>query len=158
TASFRPGRGRHALRLSRLRTLLSGRANDSPNHCREILRHLSGCCGDRLSSMIIERTMTTMGAEQQNEQSDTQLVARCLAGDRDAFSGIVARYQTLICSLAYSRVGNLSQSEDIAQDTFVTAWKHLRLLREPAKLRSWLCGIVRNRIHKSLRQSGREPA
>jgi RNA polymerase sigma factor (sigma-70 family) len=92
------------------------------------------------------------------EQSDTELVSRSLAGDRDAFSSIVSRYQTLICSLAYSRIGNLGQSEDVAQETFITAWKHLRLLREPAKLRSWLCGIVRNRIHKSLRREGREPA
>ena len=90
--------------------------------------------------------------------TDTELVARSLAGDRDAFSRIVSRYQTLICSLAYSRIGNLGQSEDIAQETFITAWKHLRLLREPAKLRPWLCGIVRNRVHKSLRREGREPA
>src|SRR5215510_10026813 len=92
------------------------------------------------------------------EYSDPELVARSLAGDRDAFSRIVSRYQTLICSLAYSRIGNLGQSEDIAQETFITAWKHLRLLREPSRLRSWLCGIVRNRIHKSLRSEGREPA
>ena len=100
---------------------------------------------------MIYRTMTA------EEQSDTELVSRSLAGDRDAFSHIVSRYQTLICSLAYSRIGNLGQSEDIAQETFITAWKHLQLLREPAKLRAWLCGIVRNRIHKNLRREGREP-
>ncbi len=55
-------------------------------------------------------------------------------------------------------MGNLGQSEDVAQETFITAWKHLRLLREPAKLRAWLCGIVRNRIHKTLRREGSEPA
>jgi RNA polymerase sigma factor (sigma-70 family) len=92
------------------------------------------------------------------EQSDAELVSCSLGGDRDAFRLIVSRYQTLICSLAYSRIGNLSQSEDIAQETFITAWKHLRLLREPAKLRAWLCGIVRNRIHKNLRREGRDPA
>jgi RNA polymerase sigma factor (sigma-70 family) len=102
--------------------------------------------------MIIDRIMIA------EEQSDTDLVSRSLAGDRDAFSRIVTRYQTLICSLAYSRIGHLGQSEDIAQETFITAWKHLRHLREPAKLRSWLCGIVRNRIHKSLRREGHEPA
>src|SRR5215472_2746848 len=100
-------------------------------------------------------TKTIMTAEQ---YTDTELVSRSLTGDRDAFSRIVSRYQTLICSLAYSRIGNLGQSEDIAQETFITAWKHLRLLREPDKLRSWLCGIVRNRIHKNLRREGREPA
>ena len=92
------------------------------------------------------------------EYSDAELVSRTLAGDRDAFNRIVSRYQILICSLAYSRIGHLGQSEDVAQETFITAWKNLRLLREPEKLRAWLCGIVRNRIHKSLEREGREPA
>jgi len=35
------------------------------------------------------------------DQSDTELVSRSLAGDHDAYSRIVSRYQTLICSLAY---------------------------------------------------------
>ena len=91
------------------------------------------------------------------QDSDAELVSRTLAGDRDAFSRIVSRYQILICSLAYSRIGHLGLSEDVAQETFITAWKHLRLLREPDKLRAWLCGIVRNRIHKNLQREGREP-
>ncbi len=100
-------------------------------------------------------TNETMAA---TEYSDAELVSRTLGGDRDAFSRIVSRYQILICSLAYSRIGHLGQSEDVAQETFITAWKHLRFLREPEKLRAWLCGIVRNRIHKSLKREGREPA
>jgi RNA polymerase sigma factor (sigma-70 family) len=92
------------------------------------------------------------------DYSDADLVSRTLAGDRDAFNQIVSRYQILVCSLAYSRIGHLGQSEDVAQETFITAWKNLRFLREPDKLRAWLCGIVRNRIQKSLEREGREPA
>jgi RNA polymerase sigma factor (sigma-70 family) len=91
------------------------------------------------------------------EYSDAELVANTLAGDRDAFGLIVAKYQTLLCSLAYSRLGNLGESEDVAQDTFIVAWSHLRHLREPDKLRAWLCGILRNRTQKLLRREGREP-
>jgi len=80
-------------------------------------------------------------------QNDADLVAASLSGNRDAFGQIVARYQSLVCSLAYSATGSLSQSEDLAQDTFVTAWKRLRDLREPEKLRAWLCGIARNLIN-----------
>jgi RNA polymerase sigma factor (sigma-70 family) len=90
--------------------------------------------------------------------SDAELVSRTLAGDQDAFTRIVSRYQILICSLAYSRIGRIGQSEDVAQETFITAWKHLRLLRKPEKLRAWLCGIVRNRTKKCLQGEGREPA
>jgi Sigma-70 region 2 len=118
----------------------------------DIVCHLPDDCRDISGSMMTNRMMTAA------ECSDAELVSRSLTGDRDAFSLIVSRYQTLICSLAYSRIGNLGQSEDIAQETFITAWKHLRLLREPAKLRAWLCGIVRNRIHKNLRRERLEPA
>src|SRR6478736_804754 len=97
---------------------------------------------------------TAMSAVANN---DADLVVASLSGDRDAFGHIVSRYQSLICSLAYSATGSLGQSEDLAQETFITAWKHLRHLRERNKLRAWLCGIARNRINSSLRRDGREP-
>lgn len=97
---------------------------------------------------------TTVQAAANN---DAELVSASLAGDRDAFGQIVSRYQSLICSLAYSATGSLGQSEDLAQETFITAWKHLRHLRQQSNLRAWLCGIARNRINTSLRREGREP-
>ena len=91
------------------------------------------------------------------DSTDATLVSASLAGNKDAFAEIVSRYQSLICSLAYSATGNLSHSEDLAQETFITAWRSLARLREPAGLRSWLCGIARNCINTSLRRAGREP-
>jgi RNA polymerase sigma factor (sigma-70 family) len=90
--------------------------------------------------------------------NDAELVSASISGDRDAFGQIVARYQSLVCSLAYSATGSLSQSEDLAQETFVAAWKQLAGLREPEKLRAWLCGIARNLINNWLRKQGREPS
>ena len=101
---------------------------------------------------MMTQTMTGMA-----EMTDDELVAQTLGGNRDAFGRIVSRYQSLICSLAYSATGSLGQSEDLAQETFITAWKHLGHLRERNKLRAWLCGIARNRINSSLRRDGREP-
>ena len=95
-----------------------------------------------------------MSATNDNEAG---LIALSVAGDREAFGQIVAHHQSLICALAYSATGSLTQSEDLAQETFVTAWKHLPELREPAKLRAWLCGIARNLIGKALRRDAREP-
>ncbi len=89
--------------------------------------------------------------------SDADLVAACLAGDRNAFTPIVERYQRLLCSLAYSATGQLSQSEDLAQQTFVEAWRQLAKLREPEKLRSWLCGILRHKVSRLRRVEGRAP-
>src|ERR1700722_13220430 len=89
--------------------------------------------------------------------NDAELVLGTLSGNRDAFSQIVSRYQSLICSLAYSATGSLGQSEDLAQETFITAWKHLGLRRDRHKLRPWFCGIARTRINNFPRREGREP-
>src|SRR5512138_908060 len=91
------------------------------------------------------------------ELSDADLVAESLGGNREAFGRIVERYQTLIVSLAYCATGSVGRSEDLAQETFVSAWKQLADLREPVKLRPWLCSIARFRISKELRRQGREP-
>jgi RNA polymerase sigma factor (sigma-70 family) len=101
--------------------------------------------------------MMTTEAMHAAELSDADLVAESLSGDRDAFGRIVERYQTLISSLAYCATGNVSRSEDLAQETFVSAWKQLAELREPAKLRPWLCSIARFLISKEFRRQGREP-
>src|SRR5262252_7192155 len=87
--------------------------------------------------------------------SDEQLWRLACDGDRDAFSRIVQKYQTLVCSIAYSACGTLGTSEDMAQETFITAWHRLRDLREPAKLRQWLCGIVRNISANAVRRENR---
>lgn len=90
--------------------------------------------------------------------SDEKLVTACRAGNREAFRQIVERYKTLVCSVTYCATGNVTQSEDLAQETFITAWKNLSLLREPEKLRGWLCGIARNRTQKHWTRAGREPS
>ena len=66
------------------------------------------------------------------------------------------KYQSRVVGLAARFVGE-ADAMDVAQETFITAWKHLGHLRERDKLRSWLCGIARNRINNFLRREGREP-
>jgi RNA polymerase sigma factor (sigma-70 family) len=88
--------------------------------------------------------------------NDAQLVKRSLTGDREAFRQIVERYQSLVCSITYGATGSLPLSEDIAQETFVAAWKQLAELREPLKLRAWLCGIARFLVGKELRVQSHE--
>ena len=91
-------------------------------------------------------------------RTDAELVRLSLAHDRDAFGEIVSRHQSLVCALAYSATGNLSRSEDLAQETFLAAWKQLPQLREPLHLRARLCGIARNLIRNAQRRAGRDPA
>ena len=91
------------------------------------------------------------------DATDAGLVMASLGGDRDAFCLIVERYQRLLCSLAYSSVGDIKHSEDIAQDAFVEAWKKLDTLKEPQKLKSWLCGILRFKVSHYRRKEEHQP-
>jgi len=88
---------------------------------------------------------------------ETGVLNACIAGDTNAFASIVERYQSLICSLAYSATGDIGRSEDIAQETFIVAWKDLKKLRDKSRLRAWLCGIARNLINNSIRRFRKEP-
>ena len=90
--------------------------------------------------------------------ADAELVSQSRAGDQQAFGRIVSRYQVLVASLAYNATGSIARSEDLAQETFVAAWRQLHTLREPERLRSWLCGIARNLIANAARAQAREPA
>jgi RNA polymerase sigma factor (sigma-70 family) len=101
--------------------------------------------------------MKTNPALEPETVSDASLVELSLAGNRDAFGRIVARYQSSICALAYSACGNVGRSEDIAQEIFITAWHKLSHLQEPARFKAWLYGIARNLIHNAFRQHTRNP-
>ncbi len=76
---------------------------------------------------------------------EAALVLRVKEGDVRAFEALVSRYQNLACSVAYGVCGDLHRSEEIAQEAFISAWRHLGQLKDPAVFRSWLCGIVRNK-------------
>lgn len=89
--------------------------------------------------------------------NDSALVMASLGGDKDAFCEIVSRYQNLLCSLAYSSLGDLKYSEDVTQEAFVEAWKKLDSLRDPEKLKSWLCGILRYKVSHFRRKEAHQP-
>ncbi|MDB6059809.1 MAG: polymerase, sigma-24 subunit, subfamily, partial [Verrucomicrobiales bacterium] len=88
---------------------------------------------------------------------DARLVESVLSGDRDAFAQLVAKYQNAISAFAYSACGDIARSEDLAQETFIIAWRKLRDLKEPAKFKSWLFGIARNLIQNAVRKQACNP-
>jgi RNA polymerase sigma factor (sigma-70 family) len=76
--------------------------------------------------------------------TDAQLVLAARRGDKEAFVEIVARHQAMVCGITFSILGELAESEDAAQEAFLTAWRKLHTLREPQRLRGWLGEIARN--------------
>lgn len=102
--------------------------------------------------------MLTTQTHSEEELSDAALVIASLKGNRNAYGRIIERYQRLLCSLAYASMGNVSASEDVAQEAFIEGWKKLSSLREPEKLRAWLCGILRFKVSRHLRKQSKEPS
>ena len=88
--------------------------------------------------------------------TDAALLDASRAGNRQAFAGIVERYKSLLCAVAYSRTGDVGMSEDLAQEAFVKAWTHLKDLRDSTKLRSWLVTIACNLARRSLENKQRD--
>lgn len=99
--------------------------------------------------------MQTEATANQSKDDGTLLLE---IGHRDvpAFATLVERYQSLVCAIAYAAVCDRALSEDVAQDTFLALWRDPLAIREPAKIRSWLCNTARNRARDVLRKRGRE--
>src|SRR3954469_16956397 len=78
--------------------------------------------------------------------SDAQLIARCLVGDdRHAFAELVKRHQSAVrACLRKLTVGNHALADDLAQDTFVLAWRNLKSFRQEARFSTWLYRIATN--------------
>jgi len=69
-------------------------------------------------------------------------VRRTLAGDTDAFSTLVERYQSLVFSVVARMVRQREDAEDVAQDVFVKAYTSLATFRGAASFSTWICRIA----------------
>lgn len=78
--------------------------------------------------------------------SDAQLIARALVTDnRYAFAELVKRHQSSVrACLRQLTAGNHALADDLAQDTFILAWRHLASFRQEARFSTWLYRIATN--------------
>lgn len=83
---------------------------------------------------------------------DDLLVRKCLGGEKDAFGVLVDKYKDAVCGLAYSKVRNFHDAQDIAQEAFIDAYRNLRSLKYPHRFRSWIYTIVVNQCRMWLRK------
>jgi RNA polymerase sigma factor (sigma-70 family) len=87
--------------------------------------------------------------------SDNELLRASQTGDKQALGAIVRRYQSLSCALTYSATGDVHRSEELAQETFLRAWRSLPQLGDVARFRAWLCAIARNLCAQWIRDRAR---
>jgi len=76
--------------------------------------------------------------------TDSGVIEAIRRGDREAFAILVERYQRMVEAVAYAACGRRELLDDIVQDTFITAWRTIDRLRDPARVRAWLTAIGRN--------------
>ena len=86
------------------------------------------------------------------KNDDTKLIQRVLAGDDNAFSVLVRKYQKQVHALAWRKIGDFHIAEEITQDTFLKAYKRLSTLKKPQRFASWLYVIAANRCSSWLRK------
>ena len=86
------------------------------------------------------------------KNDDTKLIQRVLAGDDNAFSVLVRKYQKQVHALAWRKIGDFHIAEEITQDTFLKAYKRLATLKKPQRFASWLYVIAANRCSSWLRK------
>ncbi len=82
---------------------------------------------------------------------DAALVRAAQRGDRDAFGALVARYAPRILSVATRMLGSAADGEDLAQDTFIAAFKALPAFQRDARFSTWLYRIAVNKCTDALR-------
>jgi len=75
---------------------------------------------------------------------DAELVRRFKSGDEKAFAEIVTRHKARMLSVALGHLRNHADAEEIAQDTFIRAYRGLALFRGDSSLSSWLHSIAFN--------------
>ncbi len=85
------------------------------------------------------RAMTAFSRE-----SDAQLVAFALDGNRDAYGELVRRHQTRAYNVAWRIVGERQDALDVTQDAFVRAYDALASFDRARPFAPWLCAIVTN--------------
>lgn len=95
-------------------------------------------------------------AELDDPFTDAALVARAAAGSDAAFGRLVQRHQGAVRAFLRRVLGGAwTEADDLAQDTFLTAWATLRSLRRPEAVRHWLCGIAWRKAQDRLRSRRR---
>jgi RNA polymerase sigma-70 factor (ECF subfamily) len=92
--------------------------------------------------------------------AEAVLIERARSGDLDAFNRLVEKHQRAVHAVCLRYLRSAEAAEDVAQDTFIRAWRALDTFRndEGGGFRTWLLTIAANRARDILRSQARRPA
>ena len=92
------------------------------------------------------------------EGIDLALVEQAQAGSTAAFARLVERHQQPVRAFLRRACGEWALADDLAQETFLTAWSRIGRLEAGASVRAWLCGIGYNKHLTAIRSRARDRA
>jgi RNA polymerase sigma-70 factor (ECF subfamily) len=91
-------------------------------------------------------------ARQMQRAEDDELIRAAQKGDRAAFDSLVRRYDRSVLRLALHMLGNEQDAQDVHQDAFIKAYRHLSNFRFECSFYTWLYRIVTNLCLDQLRR------
>ena len=86
---------------------------------------------------------------------ESTLIRHAANGDAAAWESLMMVHQQTVFRFAYLLLGDPDDAEDIAQESFLRAWKHLKRFDSTRPLRPWLLSITANLAHNRRRSAGR---
>ena len=86
------------------------------------------------------------------KEKDSYLVDKVLAGQVNLFAVLIDRYKDFVFTLAVSLLRDRQDAEEVAQDTFVKAYKALSKFKNKSKFSTWIYRIVYNESISRLRR------
>jgi len=85
-------------------------------------------------------------------EEDMAAVEQVLAGDAEAFEGIVRRWQSPLINMAWRYCRDRSRAEEMAQEAFIRAWRGLSRWRRESSFSTWLFALAANVYRSELKR------
>ena len=107
--------------------------------------------------IVYHKRSESPGSGPWDELKDSELVSRALSGDDRAFEALMNRYNPMIVWYLYGKTNSESDTEDLAQEIFLLAYKALGSLHKKNKFFPWLMQIAKRRLLSYYRYLNRRP-
>lgn len=108
--------------------------------------------GDHRGTPVIDIAIQPLAQPVTEAFDERAVVAAVLAGDRDAFRGLVDRESMQVVRACYRILGDRHEAEDVAQEAFVTAYRSLGTWRGEGSFGAWIARIA---VRIAIRQAAR---
>ncbi|OIP25457.1 hypothetical protein AUK22_08080 [bacterium CG2_30_54_10] len=91
-------------------------------------------------------------------KTDGDIISRILSGESSLFGVLIGKYERLVFSFLLPQVCNLQDVEDLAQETFIRAYRYLAGFDVSRKFSNWVVAIARNLLSDKFQKNAHDAA